>query len=68
MDDERSSRDQVFLVRMWPARQPSERHAWRGSVQHVPSGRRLYISGLADVLEFITTELTESATEERSGS
>jgi len=68
MDDEWGSRDQVFLVRMWPARTPSERHAWRVSVQHVPSGRRLYISGLADVLEFITAELSESTTEERAGS
>jgi hypothetical protein len=68
MDDERGPRDQVFLVRMWPARQASERHIWRGSIQHVPSGRRLYVSGLADVLEFITTELSESTAEERAGS
>lgn len=66
MDKDKGPRDQVFLVRIWPAQQPDSRRAWRGSVQHVHSGRRLYFSGLVDVVEFITNELSEPTPDERS--
>ena len=57
-DDE--SRDQVFLVRLWHAKQSADKRAWRGSIQHIASGRRLYVTGIADVVEFITNKLAES--------
>jgi len=66
VDQDRGPRDQLFLVRIWPAQQPDNRRAWRGSVQHVRSGRRLYISGLVDVVEFITNELSEQPTGEKT--
>jgi hypothetical protein len=64
MSHDNGPRERVFLVRMWPAQPSANRHAWRGSVQHVASGRKLYVSGLADVVEFITTELSDSTAEE----
>ena len=57
MSDDTGFRDQVFLVRMWPAQPTATRQSWRGSVQHVATGRKLYISGLGDVIEFIAAEL-----------
>jgi hypothetical protein len=56
-----NAHEKVFIVRMWPAH-AAGRKKWRGSVQHVTSGRRLYFSGLADIIEFITVELSSSTT------
>jgi hypothetical protein len=55
--------EKVFIVRMWPAH-VADRQKWRGSVQHVSSGRKLYVSGLADIVEFITAELSASRTDD----
>jgi hypothetical protein len=68
MHHDKRPREQVFLVRMWAIQTSDKRHAWRGSVQHVASGRKLYISGLADLVEFVTSELSDSTTEEDFGS
>jgi hypothetical protein len=67
MHHDKGAREQVFLVRMWPVQSSANKHAWRGSVQHVASGRKLYLSGLADLVEFVTTELSGSAAEEHFG-
>ncbi|HEY5093480.1 MAG TPA: hypothetical protein VII69_00020 [Candidatus Eremiobacteraceae bacterium] len=66
MSDDKGPSDQVFLVRMWPAQPTATRHTWRGSVQHVATGRKLYISGLADVIEFISGELSDLTAEAHS--
>lgn len=57
MEDEKSARDHVFLVRMWASDRPGDRSAWRGSIKHVGSGRVMYVSGLTAVMEFMWTEL-----------
>jgi hypothetical protein len=51
----------LFIVRLWqePGRQGSGQ--WRGSVEHVPSGLRLYYSALADLTDFITLRLAVAA-------
>lgn len=50
-----SQRDhQLFVVRTWQETSdvaPTEQ--WRGSVEHVPSGRRLYFSTLDQLSEFV---------------
>jgi hypothetical protein len=56
--EEKSSREErVFLVRMW-----IEPHdvAWRGSVQDVTSGRRLYVSSPSEVADFIAGGLPKA--------
>jgi hypothetical protein len=50
--------ERVFLVRMWLERQAPD-HSWRGSVQEVGSGRKLYVTGPHDVADFIAVRLVE---------
>jgi len=47
----------LFVVRIWhePGQRPPA--AWRGSVEHVPSGQRLYFISLGDLSDFITLRL-----------
>ncbi|MBN2549325.1 MAG: hypothetical protein JXB15_09215 [Anaerolineales bacterium] len=50
----------LFIVRIWnPSSQIPD--AWRGSVEHVPSGQRLYFTTLADLNDFIAFHLPEQA-------
>ena len=52
--DPGSRPEHLFIVRMWqePSRRTSDR--WRGSAEHVPSGRRVYFVSLSDLSAFIT--------------
>ena len=57
-DDERV--EHVFLVRMW--REPGgPTSQWRGSVQHVATGRRLFVGSPGEVGDFITMHCTNVA-------
>jgi hypothetical protein len=47
----------LFLVRMWQEGTPPSSKAWRGSVEHVPSGQRIYFSSLRDLDDFIVLRL-----------
>lgn len=51
--------EHVFLVRMWLERD-STRSQWRGSVQHVASGRRLFVGSPGEVSDFITVQLPKA--------
>jgi hypothetical protein len=48
-----------FIVRVWrePREAPDELPLWRGMIEHVMTGRRRYMSDLAEVTEFIRQEL-----------
>jgi hypothetical protein len=56
--------EHLFVVRIWqePDRLGPERR--RGSIEHVPSGQRLYFTSLADMNDFITLRLSPVATED----
>jgi len=48
----------LFIVRIW--QEPSRAAPpgqWRGMVEHVPAGQRLYFSSLGDLVDFITCRL-----------
>lgn len=47
--------ERVFLVRMWQERQSG--NSWRGSVQEIMTGRKLYVTGPRDVADFIAVRL-----------
>lgn len=51
--------EHVFLVRMWLERD-STKSQWRGSVQHVASGRRLFVGSPGEVGDFIAVELPKT--------
>ncbi len=47
----------LFIVRLWRESGHPSPEQWRGSVEHVPSGRRLYFVSLSDLADFITLRL-----------
>ncbi len=53
--------DHLFVIKMWQepgATEATGEAAWRGSVQHVRSGERIYFRQLADLNEFIRGQLS----------
>jgi hypothetical protein len=49
----------LFIVRVWC--EPSDQEPpgqWRGSVEHVPSGQRIYFASMSDLTRFITSQMT----------
>ncbi len=60
--------EHLFVIRMWqepdvaeipgqPALATSPNPEWRGSVQHIRSGERVYFMRLPDLNEFIRSQL-----------
>lgn len=45
----------LFIVRMWF--ETSCLGAWRGSVEHVDTGQKMYFTSLGDLNDFITLRL-----------
>lgn len=60
MDDSPPDRHS-FVIKIWAkeVENPREDTAWRGSVTHVGSGRRLYLESLVQVSAFIAPYLVE---------
>lgn len=59
MDDITPPPQLLFIVRIW--RVDNRRDgAWRGSVEHVPSGRKLYFTSLGDLNDFVALQLAAS--------
>lgn len=50
--------ERVFLVRMWHERE-APGQSWRGSVQEVRTGHKLYVTGPRDVADFIAVRLAD---------
>jgi hypothetical protein len=59
-------REITFVVRMWVPEGEDGSRPWRGSIQEVGSGKRLFISGTRDIGDFISEHLL-SLDESRSG-
>ncbi len=58
MDNETNER--VFVIRMWFQTAPdTEQREWRGSIQDVTAGLRLYVTGTRDIADFIDARLGE---------
>jgi len=51
------SQRHLFVVRLWCESLPPASPIWRGSVEHIPSGQRLYFSSLIDLTDFIGLRL-----------
>ena len=51
----------AFIVRFWlePREIENARPIWRGVVEHVDSGSKLYLKNLEEVKQFITSYLPE---------
>ncbi len=56
-----SQRDErVFLVRMWLEPGSARGNAWRGSIQDVRNGRKLFVTAPGEIADFIAVRLTEA--------
>jgi len=43
----------LFIVRVWYEPTAQGLSPWRGSVEHIPSGHKLYFTSLGDLNDFI---------------
>jgi hypothetical protein len=57
MMDLSSQEQHLFVVRIWQEPGHTALAQWRGSVEHIPSGQRLYFSSLRDLNDFIFLRL-----------
>lgn len=55
MESQRDER--VFVVRMWLEPSVARPRAWRGSVQDVASGNKLFVTAPAEIADFISVRL-----------
>jgi hypothetical protein len=61
MNETVGRREHRFVVRVWlePGQEASGQ--WRGAVEHVGSGQRLYFASLGDLNDFIALRLGDSS-------
>ena len=52
-DVENDHQHHLFVIRLWYEPSRSSKGQWRGSVEHVPSGQRMYFVSLHDLVDFI---------------
>ncbi len=48
----------TFLVRMWLPEAARGCSEWRGSIQEIASGKRLFVTGTRDIADFISAHCT----------
>ena len=53
--------EHLFIVRLWSEAESPPTPSWRGSVQHVGSGRRFFFTNLRDLYGFVDAELLRPA-------
>lgn len=49
----RRSRDEMFVIRIWAESDKVVRNLWRASVTHVSSGQRHYFTNYGELCEFL---------------
>ena len=59
--------EHLFVVRIWEETGRSKSNQWRGSVEHIPSGQRLYFSSFADLNDFIDWRLHSEQSDREEG-
>lgn len=64
--DEPEATSHSFIVRVWLEETAEEagRATWRGSITHVPSGKRKYLRELTEIMVFIQPYLKRMGVEE----
>lgn len=60
--------EHLFTVRIWQEGSREESGAWRGLIEHVRSGQRLYFTTLADLDDFIMLYIHASSNSEERNS
>ena len=65
MSEAEQHRQHLFIVRIWVEAGQSALSQWRGSVEHVPSGQRLYFVSLDDLNHFISGRLNPQSPQDQ---
>ena len=60
-------REHRFVVHVWFESAGHAEGQWRGEIDHVGHGRRLYFSSLGDLIDFIKIRLGEPAVTSENG-
>ena len=57
--DNREDNSHAFIVRFWlePRELENAKPIWRGKIEHVASGRKVYLKGLNEIHAFIESYL-----------
>jgi hypothetical protein len=50
-----------FMVRIWLESAAGTGGQWRGEVDHIGSGRKVYFSNMADLMDFIRLRMTDTS-------
>jgi hypothetical protein len=53
----------LFIIRIWRERSPRN-HGWRGSADHVTSGRRIVSADLDEITDFVRVRILSEADSE----
>jgi hypothetical protein len=53
LKDLRGRAEHLFVVRIWSEHDRAEPLQWRGCIDHVQSGKKLYFAKLGDIMDFI---------------
>jgi hypothetical protein len=57
--NEKPSRPQhLFIVRLWSETEDLSQASYRGSVEHIPTGQKLYFTSPDDLTDFIALKTT----------
>ena len=51
--------EHLFIVRIWLETSSEAEPAWRGAVEHIPTGERQYFIDLSSLMDFIKLRLDE---------
>lgn len=51
--------EHLFIVRIWQEPTYLKSGEWRGSIEHIPSGQRLYFVSFSDLNDFIRLRLSQ---------
>ncbi len=57
-------RKHAFVLYLWVEGEPDRDQgepAWRGSIEHLPTKRRLYFSVLTDLMRFLSRHIDETS-------
>ncbi len=49
----RKPANQAFILRLWQEDNENDSRIWRGWIQHVGSGEKVFVQNLTDLLDFI---------------
>jgi hypothetical protein len=54
-----ATKEHSFIVRIWSAQPEARQQSWRGHIEELRTGQRIYFSSLRDLYDFLAICLDE---------